>query len=149
MSSKSLVKVLRKIIREEVRAAVKEVLTEQTTNHKQVISHGMDLHSMTERSKPKTKKSFSSNSMLNDILNETAGTADFASMRQGPLVMQQDSWPNMGSMKTSNMVQTPLATTDVNGAPVNMNNEAVAKTVDIMTRDYSALMKAIDKKKGR
>jgi hypothetical protein len=30
-----------------------------------------------------------------------------------------------------------------------MNNENVAKTVDIMTRDYSGLMKAIEKKKGK
>ena len=43
----------------------------------------------------------------------------------------------------------PLATTDINGAPVNMNNEAVVATVDAMTRDYSGLMKAIDKKRGK
>jgi hypothetical protein len=29
-----------------------------------------------------------------------------------------------------------------------MDNPAVVATVDAMTRDYSALMKAIDKKKG-
>ena len=45
--------------------------------------------------------------------------------------------------------QTPLATKDINGAPVNMANENVAKTVNLMTKDYSALMKAIDKKKGK
>ena len=30
-----------------------------------------------------------------------------------------------------------------------MNNEAVATTVNAMTRDYSALIKAIDKKNGK
>jgi hypothetical protein len=29
-----------------------------------------------------------------------------------------------------------------------MNNENVAKTVENMTKDYSQLMKAIDKKRG-
>ena len=42
----------------------------------------------------------------------------------------------------------PIVTNDVNGAPVNMQNKNVAKTVDLMTKDYSQLMKAIDKKKG-
>jgi hypothetical protein len=37
---------------------------------------------------------------------------------------------------------------DINGAPVNMHNEKVATVVGAMTKDYSALMKAIDKKKG-
>ena len=41
MSSKSFVKLLRKIIREEVQGAVREVLTEQKSNHNQVIEHGM------------------------------------------------------------------------------------------------------------
>ena len=41
-----------------------------------------------------------------------------------------------------------LATRDINGKPIDMNNEQVATTVGAMTKDYSALMKAIDKKKG-
>jgi len=41
----------------------------------------------------------------------------------------------------------PLATKGINGEAVNMNNQGVASTVKAMTKDYSALMKAIDKKK--
>jgi len=48
-------------------------------------------------------------------------------------------------MQSSN---TPLATKGINGERIDMNNEAVATTVNAMTKDYSALMKAIDKKKG-
>jgi len=137
METKSFVKLLRKVIREEVRSAVKSILSEQTINHKQVISHGMNLNDIA--SNPKPKKGFSKNDMLNDILNETAYTADFASMRQGPMVTQN------GYAQTS---QT-LATTGINGEAIDMSNENVAKTLDVMTRDYSGLMKAIDKKKGR
>ena len=152
MSSKSFVKVLRKVIREEVRAAVKEILTEQTNSSKQVINN---LGLSEAMHKPKSKKKFTKNSMLNDILNETAGSADFSTMREGPAVMQEDI-PSLGNFKSSmaesfgmNRQPQALATTDVNGKAVNMNDENVAKTLNVMTKDYRALMKAIDKKKSR
>ena len=152
MEAKSFVKLLRKVIREEVRSALKETLNERKVDHKKVIDHGMDLHNIASRPKKK-KKSFTKNSILNDLLNETANTADFGSMREGPLVMQ-DSYPNMDfkseMAESFDMPRQPvaLATTDTNGKPVDMSNEKVAKTVNLMTKDYSALMKAIDKKKG-
>ena len=161
MSSKSLVKVLRKIIREEVRAAVKEVLTEEPVNHKQVIERGMKLSEISKNTKTKKTKSFSKNSMLNDILNETAGTADFSTMNEGPLVSQgiEESYPSMGDFKSSmaesfGMSRKPqtLATHDINNKPIDMNNEQVAKTIGLMTKDYSgvmAKMKEMDKTKGK
>jgi hypothetical protein len=146
MSSKSFVKLLRKVIREEVRAAVKEILTEQPVNHKQVIDHGIRLSELSEA--PKPKKTFSKNSMLNDLLNETSGLAP-----EGPMVGQD--YPSLGNFKSEmadsfGMSRQPqaLATTTTDGKPVNMNNENVAKTVENMTKDYSQLMKAIDKKRG-
>ena len=146
MESKSFVKLLRKVIREEVKAAVKQVLNERTTNHKQVINHGLDIQRMSEQPNPRRKKKqYTKNSMLNDLLNETGGLP-----ADGPLVSQMsgiDDYPSdMAQSFGMRSQPQPLATTDVNGAPVNMQNEAVAKTVDIMTRDYSGLMKAIDKK---
>ena len=153
MSSKSFVKILRKVIREEVRAAVKEILTEQRTDHNKVMSHGMDLHGLTESVPKRKKRKFVKNSMLNDILNETSGIPS-----DGPLVMS-DSYPNMGSFKSdmaesfgmSRQPQT-LATNDINGKPVNMSNQKVATTVNAMTKDYSgvmAKMKEMDKRKGK
>ncbi len=152
METKSFVKILRKVIREEVKAAVKEALNEQKSNHKQVINHGMDLHKMVERQanpyniKAKKKKTYTKNSMLNELLNETATTADFGAMEPYPAMSFDSS--DAETFSTQKRPQQSLATHDVNGAPVNMANENVAKTVDIMTKDYSALMKAIDKKKG-
>jgi hypothetical protein len=40
-------------------------------------------------------------------------------------------------------------TTDIDGRPVDTNNQEVANVMGAMTKDYSQLMKAIDKKKGR
>ena len=154
MSSKSFVKVLRKVIREEVRAAVTEILTEQRTNTQQVIDDRLGLSEIQRKPKRK-KKTFTKNSMLNDILNETAGTADFSTMREGPAVMQEE-YPSLGDFKSEmaesfGMSRQPqaLATTGINGEPINMKDENVAKTLNVMTKDYSGLMKAIDKNKSR
>ena len=141
MSSKSFVKLLRKIIREEVQGAVREVLTEQKTNHKQVMSHGMQ---MNEIANSRPKKHFTKNSMLNDLLNETAGT---------PSAPEMADWSTMNfrseMAEAFGMESTPTVapTTGINGEAVNMNKEGVAATVNAMTKDYSALMKAIDKKR--
>jgi hypothetical protein len=40
-------------------------------------------------------------------------------------------------------------TTDIDGRQIDTNNPEVAKTMGTITKDYSQLMKAIDKKKGR
>ena len=147
MQSKSFVKILRKVIREEVRSAVKEIFTEQSMTDKQVINNGMNLSEATPR--PKQKKMFSKNTMLNDILNETSGLNG-----QGPVV-SQDEFPNLGDFKSSmaesfgTSRQAALATTDVNGNLIDTSNPEIAKTLNVMTKDYSGLMKAIDKKKGK
>ena len=145
MESKSFVKLLRKIIREEVRAAVrteiKSVLNENTT----VTKHESDLQKIvgdTKKYKPKAKKKFTKNSMLNDILNETAATGDFRSMMDGPAVTQED-WPSMGDTRTSQMVQPQ----GINGEQVDTSKPDVQTAMTNITKDYSGLMKAMDQKR--
>ena len=151
MESKKFVKLLRKIIREEVSNAVKQVLTESRSN--QVINSNVNLSEFIEDpmpNRPVAKKKFTKNSILNDLLNETAAT---------PPSQEQTDWSTMnfrsemaeafGANQSMRQPTMPLATTDTNGKPVNMNNEKVATAVNAMTKDYSALMKAIDKKKGK
>ena len=151
MESKKFVKLLRKIIREEVSRAVKQVLTESKSN--QVIDSNINLTEFIEDpmpNRPIAKKKFTKNPVLNDLLNETAAT---------PASLEQSDWSTMNfksemaeafgvehSMRRPTM---PLATKGINGEAVTMNNEKVATTVNAMTKDYSALMKAIDKKKGK
>lgn len=164
MNTKSFVKILRKVVREEVRTAVKEILGEQTVSHKKVIDHGLSLHNMVEQQenpyeiKARKKKTFSKNKMLDDILNETAANADFGNMHEGPIV-GQENYPMMqdtmttndvssfASMMNSNKSIDTIPTTDVNGAAVNKNTLPDHIT-SALTKDYSAVMKAIDKKKG-
>ena len=141
MSSKSFVKLLRKIIREEVQGAVREVLTEQKTDHKQVMSHGMQ---MNEIANSRPKKQYTKNSMLNDLLNETAGTPAPPEMSDWSTMNFRSEMAEAFGMESSPSI---APTTGINGEAVNMNKEGVAATVNAMTKDYSALMKAIEKKR--
>jgi hypothetical protein len=42
-----------------------------------------------------------------------------------------------------------MPTTDIDGKPVDTNNEQVAAVGAALTKDYSALMKTINAKKGK
>ena len=149
METKSFVKLLRKVIREEVQSVVrkelKNAINENKTNHNSVINHGLDLHKIAEQDirGPRAKKQYAKDEMLNDILNETSGHGS------------DNPWPEMNfkSEMAPEFMERPmpasLASTGINGEPVNMNNKKGVQTVQNMTKDYSALMKAIDKKKGR
>ena len=150
MKTESFTKLLRKIIREEVTLAVrkefKTLLTEKKTDHKKVINHGVQLSNIAKGQPKKYVK----DPMLNDLLNETANTA-------APIT---NDWPTMDyrsnmaqSFKSmmSNESEVPHVApmTDIHGKSVNVADKKVANVVNAMTKDYSALMKAIDKKKGK
>lgn len=142
METKSFVKMLRKLIREEVRSAVREelnpVLAEQKS-HKNTISHGVELHRLANTAAKNTKRQIVKNPFLNDILNETSA-------------MPADEWATMNYR--SEMAQAftaepaaAVSVTGIEGEPLNMNKEGAVNVVNALTRDYSSLMKAIDKKK--
>ena len=149
MDKKSFADILRKIIREEVTKAVRNemraLLNENKTDHSKTIEHGLSLHEMLDEPVPMQRKTksrqYSKNSMLNDLLNETS-----------PL---HENWDSVSFNSQMAQAYAPMnqpmvaPPTDLDGRPVNTNNEKVATVVNAMTKDYSALMKAIDKKKGR
>ena len=153
MDTKSFVKILRKVIREEVSKAVKQAINEQTVNHNQVIEHGMNLAEIAENPMPKRpiakKKKFSNNSMLNDLLNETATTGDFASMMQGPPVSMMENNPQMGPTRTSPMVRPNQPMTGINGEAVQAKTPELQAVQNALMKDYSGIIKAIDKKNGK
>ena len=155
MESKLFVKTLRKIIREEIQLAVRKeiraALKEQKTNHPRVINRGTSLHKMAHNIESNTRKKtkFTKDNMLNDILNETATNADFSTMYDGPAIMQ-GSYPTMGAIKTSTAVQRPILQKPIgiNGEVADTSKPEVKEVMTNITKDYSAIMKAIDKKKG-
>ena len=119
--------IIRQMVREEVAMAIKEVITElkQPTQSKP------------QPKKIVEKKSYTNNSVLNNILNETAqdgewktlGGREFTSDRMNELVGKQ-----YGDMVNKNP-----------NIPVSVEGQ----TPDFLKKDYRAVMKAIDKKQGK
>ena len=137
--------VIRKIVREEVAMAIHEVITELKQPTQQV-------------SQPKPKKkivekqTFTKNSILNDVLNETAmdeewntlGDGKYDSSKMNEIMSREYSGLGGGNV---NIPQNAEARIREMGA----QPEAVPEKVvdNIFNKDYGALMKAIDKKQGK
>lgn len=162
MNSKSFFQALRQVIREEVQTVVREelrnVLTENTHTAPIVKPRPVvkPVNENTRLSKP--KKTYSTNPMLNDILNDVGGfsasgprvaldeSMEFASMHN-----DFSEWPSIDTGKMS-AHRAPTVLRDINGSAIPVEalsqTEEGAAVINALTKDYSALMKAIDKKKG-
>ena len=159
MNSKDFISALRKVIREEVQTAVRTELDKFSSvlsESKKVQVQSPVVKKYTESYKPtvaKTKQ-YTSNPTLNELLNETVGFRG-----EGPQVYMEEQvnyndfseWPTMNTSRRN--VATPQVVTDHEGRRIDMQQlaqtEAGAAVVDALTKDYSALMKAIDNKKGK
>ena len=121
MKMSQLKMVIREVVREEIRLGLQELLGESKTQPIQKIS------------KPKPKK-FSSNPVLNEVLNETnesewetMGETKFTSNRMGEL---------MGGAYSDLMNNNPETPVTVDG-----------QQPDFLKKDYRELMKAVENKK--
>lgn len=159
MNSKDFISALRKVIREEVQTAVRTELDKFSSvlsESKKTQVSAPAVTKYTEAYKPKhtpQKKQYTANPTLNELLNDTVGFRG-----EGPQVYMEEQvnyndfseWPtmNMNAVAT----RAPQVVTDHDGRRIDMKElaqtEAGAAVVDALTKDYSALMKAIDKKKG-
>ena len=131
MKKSELRTMVRKIVREEVAMAIQEVITE------------LKQPTQSQPTKPIQEKHYSKNKVLNDVLNETAngdwktlGGGEYTSDRMNELV---------GGQYADMMEDT--SQTNVNLA-ASMGVNPNAPGMDFLKKDYSSLMKAIDKKKG-
>ncbi len=141
MKSNKLVSLIKEVVKQEVKKQITDILINETNIPK---------------TKPVVKKKvkeqkFTDNPMLNQILNETA--------------QQQEEYPTLGggTFDSSRM-------TEMLGYGSGLGNKEVKREVaaastlqsagmtpdtapehltNALTRDYSGLMKAIDKKKGK
>ena len=150
-------KIMRKVIREEVRAAVKaelnDALKPKKQNTRKVIDHGLTLHESVEKV---DKKRFAKNSMLNDILNETAEKSKPIPQMGNKTFTSQDAVGGLRSKFAEAMdPQADFGAGGVAGKPTA--DEMIPedkKHVPIpdyiqnaLTKDYSQLVKTMTKKK--
>ena len=142
MKAKTFENLIRKVVREEIDYALrreikslKEDLRDELkpnivehTERKVEVPQQSSLKEKIMGKKPFKKHQFVGNSTLNDLLNETAA----------------------GDTNTqSAMAPVSLAQPFSSGAPLPMDTTGMPTEVaNAVTRDYSGLMKAIDKKKG-
>jgi hypothetical protein len=141
MKSNKLVSLIKEVVKQEVKKQITDILINETNIPK---------------TKPVVKKKvkeqkFTDNSVLNKILNETA--------------QQQEEYPTLGggTFDTSRMTEMlgyggGLGNKEVKREvaaastmkSAGMNPEAAPEHLkNALTRDYSDLIKAIDKKKGK
>ena len=143
MKAQLFEKLIRKIIREEIDYALRRelkslkedlrdeitpIIKEQPKKTNKVISNETksSLREKIMGKQPLKKQNFVSNSTLNNLLNKTA---------QGDTNLDRGASP----------VSIEGDFSSVGGVPIEA---APQEVVDAVTRDYSSLMKAIDKKKN-
>ena len=152
--------IVRKVVREELKPMLKEIknnrprhtITELNDGGtKGVIKDPTDLdlkeifgREVNERVVTKAEpKKFTENKVLNAMLNETHESGEWRTLNENPYTANQAQ----GFMQGSSTTTAPLQ--DIDGRPVDTNNQEVAGVMNVINKDYSQLMKAIDKKKGR
>ena len=132
---------IRKIVREEVAMAIHEVISElkQPAQPTQPVQQVSQKNAFT---KPKSaEKQYSTNPVLNEVLNETAASKEWKTMGGGTYDSSkmndvlQSSYGNMMDSNKSGVV--------VNGVSGNEPG------MDFLKKDYRAVMKAVDKKQGK
>ena len=143
MKKSELRMIIREIVREEVALTVKEVIKE--------IVGGKTGQKLKPKSKPK-QKHYSKNKVLNDVLNETA------------MGDKSNEWETLGgSTYTSDKINEVVGSSyaDMMNGSGEQNADALVKSMggdpntvgdtlkNALTRDYSDLMKAMDKKQGK
>ena len=152
MKKNDLIKIIELVVRKEV----KKQMTEIFINEEKEIS----LSETISKPKPKvvkkkTKKQYSKNKALNEVLNNTnpLGTSqqdEYPTLGGGVLgsnnMAEVLGYGDLGKGQNKEMAREVAAVDTIKKAGVSVDQVPVG-VQDALTRDYSGLMKAINKKK--
>jgi len=145
MTKKQLVKIIQEVVRREIKKEINEIfINEQKTSNQQQLTDVIS-----QVSEPKEVK-YTNNKSLNDVLNETVGLSR----------KQSSEYPTMGggTFDSSRMtellgysqpeeVQRDMVAVDTIKKAGKSVDQVPEHVTNALTKDYSALMKALDKKK--
>ena len=148
MTKKDLVKIIREVVRREVQKEVKKIFIKEDT-----LSRLQDIVPEVKKSVSKVSSKnqikYSKDETINNILNETAGLSK----------SQKDEYPTMsgGAFDTSRMselmgygksdeVKLDMVAVDTMKKAGVTSEQVPEHVTNALTRDYSDLMKALDKK---
>jgi len=148
MTKKELVKIIREVVRREIKKEINEIfINEQKTSEPQladVIPYGQ-----TEPKKKKVK--YTKNKSLNDVLNETVGLSKQQSEMEEYPTLGGGAFDStrmaemMGYGKPEEARRDMVAVDTIKKAGKSVN-DVPEHVTNALTRDYSGLMKAIEKK---
>ena len=139
MKKTELKMMIRKIVREEVAMAIHEVITELKQPTKQLTS---DLRPRKViKKKMVEKKKYSDNSVLNDILNETAQDSDWKTVGGGAYTSDR-AHELIGSQYSDLNSNRPVSADNM-VASLGVNPDSVPEEVkdNMFNKDYSSLIK--------
>lgn len=139
MDSKNFFSKIREIIREEIDYALNKKMNENKKSEKDILIQGLKMIKESEKPKKVQKKQdYSSMNNINDILNETRRTIQESIEMNDELHFTSDMAQGFGLQRDSAVIP--------NGYTQEHIPDDVMKA---LTRDYSALVKKMDEKKGR
>ena len=148
MTKKDLVKIIREVVRREVQKEVKKIFIKEETSPKlqNIVS---------EIKEPSTvpQTNYTKNEALNKVLNETVALSKKQPIEEYPTLGGGGFDTNrmtelLGYSKPEEAKRDMVAIDTMKKAGVTTEQVPEAVT-NALTRDYSELMKALDKKKGR
>ena len=142
MTKKDLVRVIRKLVKEEVQKEVGKILISERKIPQ-------------KKSKPAKKKTYTKDKTLNEVLNETVGLTKSHREEYPDMGGKQYTTGNMADLlgygdlgKGQNKERAREMGAVETSKKAGVSVDAVPEDVqNALTRDYSGLMKAIDKKK--
>jgi hypothetical protein len=144
MTKKELMKIITEVVRKEVKKEVQKIFIEEESSNKLA-----DI--IPEVSEPKEVIQYTKNKSLNDVLNETVGLSKSAK--------QSEEYPTLGggAFDTSKMsellgygksedVKRDMVAVDTLQKAGKSVKDVPEHLTAALTRDYSSLIKAMDKK---
>lgn len=161
MDSKTLIKALKTAVRDVIKEELTEILREglQSTITEMKSTSPAPVNRATGKpvaqSPAKNKVQFQKTGFAN-ILNETPSMKEGSPSLSSFADLMNESYQDLSFTSADAQGFGMLRNGQQSDAPQVMNDPETGKTFDVdpvvakaMTRDYSALMKAIDQKKGR
>ena len=151
MKKNDLIKIIELVVRKEV----KKQMTEIFINEKEEIK----LSEVVSKPNPKVvkkqrpKKQYSKNSTLNEVLNNTNPLGSSQTDELGGGILGSDNmaevlgYGDLGRGQNKEMAREVAAVDTIKKAGVKVD-QVPEDVVNALTRDYSGLMKAINKKKN-
>tara|TARA_R100001377_G_scaffold84925_2_gene69635 strand:- start:130 stop:579 length:450 start_codon:yes stop_codon:yes gene_type:complete len=147
MTKKGLVKIIQEVVRREVKKEIKKIFIKEnnSTQLKDIIPQVLEPKEMVKQ----TPVKYTTNKSLNEVLNETVGlsksqTEEYPTMSGGKFDTNRMS-ELMGYGKPEEVKRDMVAVDTLQKAGKSID-DVPEHVTSALTRDYSKLMKAMDKK---